>query len=424
MHTTTHTHIIRDDSNLASMEFSIRAYVPYTARTHALRLLYTQMLMAGAGSYTRAQFQDALSVLGGSLSVSLDDGFIDISLYATSDVMVKMMRLFETMLVDPTFSPRELKRVKTLLTNTLTNEKENARAEAYRMFIQSCIVEGDRRMVYDIDTLIAEIPRISTKEIIAFHHHIRAFPWHYTAGGNETCIATIEKTITRIEQKIRVAPETPLYTVQHSTPHQHPLVSFQHIPHKQNIEFSIGNALPLTRGNDQYPAFVFGMNVLGLYGGFAGRLMSTVREKEGLTYSIYGRTEDVTHEETGVWRIMTFFNPQDVIKGITSTLREIHSLHRDGVTKEEVVRFKHIISTRYILTEDSLIKKVLNAHTRYKVGDTEETYTTFKNEIEHMTRDRINDALHTFLHPQSLVVCGAGPTHGIEKGVTALLGKT
>jgi predicted Zn-dependent peptidase len=144
-----------------------------------------------------------------------------------------------------------------------------------------------------------------------------------------------------------------------------------------------------------------------------------VREKEGLTYGIYGRAEGVGMHEQGYWRIFTFFAPKDVVKGITSTLREIQAIHEHGITDNELKRFKAILNTRYALIEDSLFKKVQDAHARAVAGVSDAMYTEFRNALQAMRPSDVHEAMQTYLRPDTLVISGSGPIHGVKNNIQA-----
>ncbi|HEX4799257.1 MAG TPA: insulinase family protein [Candidatus Paceibacterota bacterium] len=415
----THTHIVREYEHLTTMILSIRAFTPYSAREHARRLVYCELLTAGTRMHTREQFQNALGVLGADISVSLDAGYIDVIMQTTDSTVPKVLALIEAMLIEPTFPQHELKRIKTLLTNTLTDSKEDARSHAYRLFAQASFTPDDRRAVFDIDALITEISRVTVSDIRTLHAILLSCPWHYTAGGKSATLARIQKKLTHIHPR-KISGDTLWYTPRDIQSHTETNITLRHVPSKQNIEFSIGGTIPITRTHHDYPALLFGISVLGLYGGFTGRLMSTVREKEGLTYGIYARIESLTSQETGVWRIMTFFSPRDTIRGITSTLREIRAIHTEGITEAELNRFKQILVTRYTLIEDSLIKKVAEAHTRYKTGISEDAFTLFKRSLTALTCEQVHKALQTYLSPDALIICGAGPILTVKNDLAKL----
>ncbi len=145
--------------------------------------------------------------------------------------------------------------------------------------------------------------------------------------------------------------------------------------------------------------------------------MSIVREKEGLTYNIYGSIDGITLSEEGYWRIGTFFNPKDAACGITSTIREIARINKSGITEDELKRFKQILNTRYSLIEDSLLKKVRESHSLKVAGIDEAAYAGFKSAIQKLTVKEVNAAIAKYVRPDALIVSGAGPIQTCAKDI-------
>jgi zinc protease len=193
------------------------------------------------------------------------------------------------------------------------------------------------------------------------------------------------------------------------------------IPSKSNIDFSLGLAIPLYLTDKEYSALSFGISVLAKWGGFAGRLMSTVREKEGLTYGIYGKIENATTVEQGYFRIMTFFAPDQTPTGLTSTLRELKLIIDKGITDDELKRFKNINTTQHALMYDSVISQLKVLHSLH-VNDLPNSYLedTIKN-TNQLTKAEVNNAIAKYLKLDNLVISGAGPIKGVEKDIKKIL---
>src|SRR4029077_14581310 len=68
---------------------------------------------------------------------------------------------------------------------------------------------------------------------------------------------------------------------------------------------------------------------------FTSRLMSTVRDQEGVTYGIRARIADDTFV-SGDWAITAAFSPQLLDQGIVSTRRELDKWWQTGVTAAEL----------------------------------------------------------------------------------------
>lgn len=419
MTTTTSTvtntsNITRKDERIAVLEISMRNEALHTPRRIAIALIYSEALRSGAGKLSREKFLDAESKLGSSIQTSADSSRLHISVRALDTTVAPTLLLLKSMLLAPQFAAREIVRIQELLKNALLLEKENARSQAYINFLETVTEKTDPRRQFQIDVLISELKKVTSTDIKKLHREFLDGEWLYTCGGSETTCSKLSKRIEELRKKFSSREKVAVQTWKSKSPTKR-VITLADIPSKQNIEFSIGNALPMVRNNPDFPAFVFGISVLALWGSFTGRLLCTVREKEGLTYVIYGKTEGVTMREEGFWRIMTFFNKKDAVQGITSTLREITKMHAKGITQDELKRFKAILHTRYALIDDSLMKRVHEAQNLKESGMTEVEYVKFKDDIKNMTLTRVNTAMKKYLNPKNLVISGAGPTKGIEK---------
>ena len=414
--------IERPNEKLVLLLFTMEAERPHTAKEEALRLIYTEALLAGAGEASRAQFLDSLSTLGSSITVSPSAQMIHFSLQAISTTRKATLSLFETMLKKPRFDEREIARIKTHLTNLLTLAEEDARSRAFQNFNTTLTTVEDPHYTHELAELIRTLKSCTRKDLIALHNACMEGKWTYTAGGDVESTSEIERVLQRL-RKVYTHKEERVLKTYETKPITKPTLKLKDIPSKHNIEFSIGSNLPLTQKDPQYLAFLFGISVLAITGGFAGRLMSIVREKEGLTYMIYGQLERLTATQSGFWRITTFFNPKDTVSGITSTLREIRRIKTSGITDDELVRFKAILATRFIMTRDSLFKRVRQAHTGMLSGMTEEEITQLQSNIQKLTKDAVNSALRRFINIDQIVVSGAGPIKTVEKELAELITK-
>jgi predicted Zn-dependent peptidase len=168
-----------------------------------------------------------------------------------------------------------------------------------------------------------------------------------------------------------------------------------------------------------YAPLLFGITVLGKLGGFTGRLMGTVREQEGLTYGIYANIESSFLDEQGYWRIMTFFSPKQAIAGLTSTFREVKKIYEDGITKDELVKFKKILKTGQALKNDSTASLLGELHAYHLQQFTLKEMEEYKNRILNVTLKEVNDAIKTYLNPNTLAISGAGPIASVKKELLA-----
>ena len=160
----------------------------------------------------------------------------------------------------------------------------------------------------------------------------------------------------------------------------------------------------LYRDPDALPLRV-GTAILGQ--GFTGRLMGTVRDREGLTYQIgAGMAEDSIAD--GEWSISASFAPALLERGIVSTRGVLDKWWQEGVTDAELsARKKGLVGTYQVglSTTGGLAGTILASVQRgYDVG----WLDAYPEAINAITRDQVNRAIRTRLNPSTMVLVEAG----------------
>lgn len=390
---------------------SVDLHTESSAESRATELIYTEALLSGAGKYSRAEFLDVLNQLGASISVSISDGVLTVFIRTSADAYKKVLTLLEIMLKEPTFRKTELIRIKLTTVNEIKESKENSKAIAKEELRNSIYSLHDRRYTNDEDTSIKQIATITPKHLQKLHTKLRTTVWTCTQASGAPEIELFKKTIEKCNQAKGDAE--PLRIHQQKPPQ--PGLTLRDIPSRQNIDFSIGAPLPITMHHPDFLPLMFGITVLGKLGGFTGRLMSTVREQEGLTYGIYASSESFYLEEQGYWRIMTFFSPKQALQGLASTFREVRKIYNEGITKEELLKFKKILKTGQALKNDSTASLLSELHAYHSQQFTLNEMEKYRNSILNVTLKEVNAAIKTYLNPSTLTISGAGPVKSVRK---------
>lgn len=411
-HTYSFASVTEPTAEVVVAYISVDTHDERTIADQAVSLMYGDALLSGAGSLERNAFLDAVNQLGASISVKVVDGVVNITLRSTVTTFKRLLTLVELMLTEPQFSKRELKRIRQTTINGLHESKENSKAIAQEQLRNAFYGSNDRRYTYDIDETISEVATTDVRHLKAFHQTLDRRIWVCSIAGPQPQQRDFERSLQRLRKGATITDRD---TTAHAQQAPKPTVLLTDIPSRSNIDFSIGAPIPFTLHHPQYLPLAFGIAVLAKWGGFAGRLMSTVREKEGLTYGIYGKLEGFTAGEQGYWRIMTFFSPERSVEALTSTFREIRNIHQQGITEEEFLRFQTILETGQTLLNDSMTTLLNDLHGYHCQGFTVEEILKQKARIRALTRTEVNEALRTYLDPRTLTISGAGPIKAVEK---------
>lgn len=402
------------DTGVVVAYLSVDLHQDNSIIAQAAHHLYPDALLSGAGHYTREQFLHAVNILGASIETGITNGILTISVRATDLVFPKVLKLLMTMLTEPTFAAGELARIRTTVTNELHIKQEEARIVAHEAFCNQLYGPSDRRHTASYSDLSKALVTVKAPALAALHQHMLSCPWTVTIAGATSDVDAFRKLITAIKRDKTVAT----IVGSHEQRLPKPTVQLHDIPSRSNVEFSIGVPIPITLHHPDHLPLVFALGVLAIPG-FAGRLMNTVRNKEGLTYMIYGSLDTFSGSEQGYARIATFFTPQQSQQGLTSTFRELHQFYERGISAAEFSRFTRIFKTKQTLLKDSLIKQTLELHFFNQNGFSVDEIALYKAKLDSLTRPQINAVIKKYLNPDRFIISGAGPTSAHAKVLAA-----
>ncbi|MFT7507408.1 MAG: zinc protease [Acidimicrobiales bacterium] len=409
--------VTRKDDRTFFCNITVDLHTSHTVSQAAVEHIYTDMLLSGAGRYTREQFIDAVNTLGASVSVNISNSRLTVTSRALRENAPQLLKLMEIMFIEPTFLASEIKRAKIQTTNELTEHREDAKSIARELFVNELYSKLDRRYTDTPEAIAKMVDKVTANDLKKIHEVVLSQHWTVTVSGAPDVEELVTSSIKKCKKDITLNPILKV----HEQKQRASKVILHNIPSKQNIEFAIGAPLPLTLHHPDYLPLVFGLNVLGKWGGFTGRLMSTVREKEGLTYGIYAKTETVGGTEQGYYRIMTFFAPNKAMQGLTSTLREIRLIASKGITQKEYERFQTILRTQQTLLADSLTRSAGTLHGYLCADFNLKEIEEYRQRLLTVTRKEVNQALKAHLQPNNLVISGAGPIEKVKKEIQAIL---
>ena len=175
---------------------------------------------------------------------------------------------------------------------------------------------------------------------------------------------------------------------------------------RQNLDVRLGHAVHVRRDDTDYLPLYLGVYVFG--GNFSARLMSTVRDEQGLTYGIRSSLAGVTVEHGGHWKTAVTLSGENLERGIEATLEQARRFVNDGITEAELGEKKTTIAGGFkvgLATTGGLATALLaNAERGFDTGYLDR----FPDLVRAVTREAVNDAVRRHLDPEELHVVLAG----------------
>ncbi|MBN1301207.1 MAG: insulinase family protein [Melioribacteraceae bacterium] len=175
---------------------------------------------------------------------------------------------------------------------------------------------------------------------------------------------------------------------------------------KTSATLTIGQITKLKRSDPDYVAFYVANQSFG-GGSFTARLLSIIRDDEGLTYGIFSSHNDDIYSD-GAWSISGTFSPDLLGQGYSSTMRELKRWIRDGITEDELADTKSRLIGSYkvnLETTNGMARQILSFVERgFGISYMDE----YPNLIQALTVDEVNNVVKKYIDPDKLVTVVAG----------------
>lgn len=178
----------------------------------------------------------------------------------------------------------------------------------------------------------------------------------------------------------------------------------------KQAEIRMGH-LGIRRNNPDYLKLRVANTILGE--SFIGRLFSEIREKRGLTYSIYSYFD--AREEPGPFVISTFTRLDKIPEMITET-KKVYADFTAGVSEKDVedaVSYLKGSFPQVIETGEDLATQLL---VLYRYGVDPDYLSDYMTNVSKLDAKDINSVLKAHFHPEDLMVVVYGPP-GSEVGL-------
>jgi zinc protease len=308
---------------------------------------------------------------------------------------------------EPTFPEDELETLKKRDLAALSLAAQDTHTQADIALTRMLYAPEHPNFVQTTDESREELMRLTREELLSHHERI--------VGRNDLILAlagNITRPVARklVEKHFKKLPrkdfkQSTFSKAAKSNPQKKQIP----IEHKASIDFMVGETTGITSDHKEYAALMLGLQILGNPGGFTGRLMSTVREEEGLTYGVYAYLSGFTKEIDGYINIWGTFAPQLFAQGREAMLREIRKIVEQGATQDEVKKHRQLYEARMRVQTANSGSLARAAHEVIAQGYSVERLDSFPKKVLRLTAKDVNAALKKYLVPSLLSESAAGP---------------
>ena len=185
-----------------------------------------------------------------------------------------------------------------------------------------------------------------------------------------------------------------------------PISTHREVAHRQNLDVRLGHGINLLKTDPDYLPLFVATFVLG--GNFSSHLMSTIRDRDGLTYGIRSALSGISSKYPGMWGTSVTLSQENLERGIEAVRSEIKVFLDRGVSSSELEERKNTLTGSYqvqLSTTSGVASSILsNAENEYPLSRID----TYPEEIEAIQLDQVNDAMSRHMKLKELHVVSAG----------------
>jgi zinc protease len=368
----------------------------------AIPTLAGMMLDRGTKSLDKFAIAEQLDNVGAEITFSVGTQSLEIHARCLKRDLALVIGLIAAELRAPALQLPEFNKAKQQFVGALEASAQNTEGRAQEAFRRGAFPPGHPNHPHTVSEYEAAAKSATLDQLKAFHAKYYG-PAHMTlvvAGdvGAPEVQAEVEKAFSGWsggQDYVRTAAPAALTA---------PRETLVPLADKPSVSIILGQPTGLRYKDPDGLALHVGTAILG--SGFTGRLMGSVRDKEGLTYNISAAVTDDSLVD-GSWDISASFAPALLKKGVAATRRELDKWWKDGVTEQELAARKQGLIGGYLVGLSTTAGLAAAILTDVQRGYDVSRLDTFPEAVNSLTREQVNRAIKN-LNPSAMVLVEAG----------------
>ncbi len=362
--------------------------------------LTAELLDEGTKTRTSKEISEAIDFIGASLNATAGNDYITLSLSVLKKDLDKGFEIFTDIVLNPTFPQHEIDRKKQLIKGSLKQREEDPSFLAEKAFIKE--VFGEHPYSRLVEGSEETIDKISRDDILRFHSE------NFIPNNSILSIAgdiTQEELIILLEKYIGEWKKIELPERKHlklEINKNKKIVKIDKDIKQANI--ILGN-IGISRDNPDYYA-VSVMNYILGGGGFASRLMNSIRDEKGLAYDV--RSYFAAYKEAGYFQSELQTKNETANVAIDEIIRQITKMRTEKVSEKELSEAKSCLTGSFPRRLDTTrkISDFLATVEFFNLGlDYDKKYIDYINSV---TEENVLRVAQKYLTPENYILIIVG----------------
>ena len=309
------------------------------------------MVFKGTTSRSAQQIAREVDTIGGNLDAFTGKEMVCFNIKVLDENVAPALDVLSDLVLHPIFTPEELAREQGVILEEIKMDEDNPDYLVHEIFTQN-FWKGDAlgRPILGTEKTVSSF----NQQIVFDFYNSRFTPRNmvFSAAGNlehDAFVAQVERQFGSLaaDGAMPVAkPEAPV-----ATPH----ITLKRKKSLEQVQFCLG--VPAPPVNDPARYGVYLLNTM-LGGGMSSRLFQTIREDQGLAYSIY--SEMNPFRDTGSLCVYAGTSVDKTEKVLRLTLDELRRLKQETVSEAELKRAKDQLKSNMVIGLESSGSRMSN----------------------------------------------------------------
>ena len=378
--------------------------------------LAADLLMRGAGAYSRAELASLLERLHTQMSVSGSGQQVVLRFETRRQHVAQVLELVRDVLRAPRFAPEEFTRAAQENASALEAGRKDPNAMARQAVAKAMDVypPGDVRAAQSVDEALAELRATTLDDVKRFHAHFYGADHAELAMVGDFDAKAVQDQIAALLGDWKSAAR---YERLPSLPRpDRPGNLLLQAPDKANAVYLAALPLALRDDSADFVPLILADEVLG--GGSKSRLSERLRQQDGISYGAGSSLSVGSFEAVAMWRFYAIYAPDKLAVLRRGVQEELARLLAQGITDAELMDAKKSLLEQRKLNraqDGSLASALLG---QMATGRTMAFSAALDAAIAGVSLEAVNAALRRHLNPERLLQVYAGDF--AQSGVRAI----
>ena len=292
-----------------------------------------------------------MDTIGGNLDAFTGKEMVCFNIKVLDENVPPALEVLADLVLHPTFTPEDLDREKGVILEEIKMDEDNPDYLVNEVWTQN-FWKGDAlgRPILGTAKTVSSFDQRGLFDFYAGRFISRNMV--FSAAGNlehDAFVAQVEREFSSLAKGNGEAP------VKMAAPRATPHITLKRKKSLEQVQFCLG--VPAPPVNDQRRYAVYLLNTM-LGGGMSSRLFQTIREDQGLAYSIY--SEMNPFRDTGSLCVYAGTSVDKTQKVLQLTLQELRRLKEEIVSEVELKRAKDQLKSNMVIGLESSGSRMSN----------------------------------------------------------------